>query len=60
MQKAIFTSYNSKEEAESARVLEASKTSYTERFYILMKLIKVSQMISNAKIISSPQINNNK
>ena len=57
MQKANVTSYNSKEELELARALEASKTSYTERFYTLMKLIKVSQMINNAKIISSPSFN---
>ncbi len=58
MRKAKFTTYNSKEELENARSLEASQTSYTERFYTLMKLIKVSRMISNAKIIHSPQIPN--
>jgi len=60
MQKVSFTSYNSKEEQEAARVLEAAQTTYTERFYTLMKLIKISKMISGAKIILSPQINNNK
>ena len=60
MQKAIVTSYNSKEELETARILEASRSSYTERFYTLMKLIKVSKMISSAKIVKSPQINNYK
>ncbi len=61
MQKAIVTQYNSKEELEKARLLEASKTSYSERFYTLMKLIKVSKTISNAKIIHSPKmIDNNK
>jgi hypothetical protein len=61
MQKAMVTQYNSREELEKARLLEASQTSYTERFYTLMKLIKISTMISNAKIIHSPQIiENNK
>lgn len=60
MQKAKITKYNSKEELENARSLEASQTSYTERFYTLMKLIKVSRMISNAKIIHSPHIPNAK
>jgi hypothetical protein len=59
MQKAIITKYNSKEELEKARALEASQTSYTERFYTLIKLITVSQMISNAKIIRSPIIKEN-
>jgi len=54
MQKAGITTYNSKEELENARALEASQSSYTERFYMLMKLIKVSGMISKAKIIKSP------
>jgi hypothetical protein len=56
MQKANFITYSSKEELEKARVLEAAQSSYTERFYILMKLIKVSAMISKAKIIHSPQL----
>ena len=54
MQKTGITIYNSKEELENARALEASQSSYTERFYTLMKLIKVSSMISKAKIIKSP------
>ena len=57
MQKTGLTQYNSKEELEAARILEAAKASYTERFYTLMKLIKISKMISSAKIIHSPQIN---
>jgi hypothetical protein len=56
MQKVNFTTYNSKEELEKARALEASKASYTERFYILMRLIKISTMINNAKIIQSPKL----
>ena len=56
MQKANFTIYNSKEELEKARAREASQASYTERFYTLMRLIKVSRMISNAKIIQSPNL----
>lgn len=58
MQKAGITTYSSKEELENARALEASRSSYTERFYMLMKLIKVSSMISKAKIIESPVIPN--
>jgi hypothetical protein len=58
MQKTGITIYNSNEELENARALEASQSSYTERFYMLMKLIKVSNMISKAKIIKSPTIAN--
>jgi hypothetical protein len=58
MQKAGFTTYSNKEELENARAFEASRSSYTERFYMLMKLIKVSNMISKAKIIKSPIIPN--
>ena len=58
MQKAGITTYNSKEELENARAFEASQLSYTERFYMLMKLIKVSNMINKAKIIKSPSIPN--
>lgn len=56
MQKTGLHTYNSKEEMEKARALEASKTSYTERFYTLMRLIKVSKMISKARIIHSPEL----
>jgi len=58
MQKAGTTTYGSKEELENARAFEASQTSYTERFYVLMKLIKVSSMVRKAKIIESPVIPN--
>lgn len=56
MQKTGLHTYNSKEEMEKAWALEASKTSYTERFYTLMRLIKVSKMISKARIIHSPEL----
>ena len=58
MQKAGITTYRSKEELENARAFEASQSSYTERFYTLMKLIKISTIISKAKIIKSPVIPN--
>ena len=58
MQKAGITTYKSKEELENARAFEASQSSYTERFYMLMKLIKLSNMISKAKIIQSPILPN--
>ena len=58
MQKAGITTYSSKEELENARAFEASQSSYTERFYTLMKLIKISTIISKAKIIKSPVIPN--
>lgn len=54
MQKANFKTYSNMLEMENDRALQASKTTYTERFYTLMRLIKVSAMIRNAKIISSP------
>ena len=58
MQKAGITIYSSKEKLENARAFEASQSSYTERFYTLMKLIKISTIISKAKIIKSPVIPN--
>ncbi len=58
MQKVGITTYCSKEELEKARVFEASQSSYTERFHMLMKLIKVSSMISKAKIIKAPVLPN--
>jgi hypothetical protein len=33
-----------------------TKNVYEERFYALTKLIRISKMISNAKIISSPKM----
>jgi hypothetical protein len=56
MQVPDLIQYNSAKEAEDARILQAAKSSYTERFYTLMRLIKVSVMIKNAKIISAPVI----
>ena len=58
MQKARITTYSSKEELEKARAFEASQSSYTERFYMLMKLIKVSGMIRRAKIVNAPILPN--
>jgi hypothetical protein len=57
MQKATFKTYSSREELEDARAYEASQSSYTDRFYTLMRLIKISTMIKNAKIIHQPNIN---
>lgn len=56
MKKAKVNVYESQEELKNARIKDAAQSTYTERFYTLMKLIKVSTMISNAKIISSPEI----
>lgn len=58
MQNAGITIYGSKGDLEKARALQAAQSSYTERFYMLMKLIKVSEMIRKAKIIQSPVIPN--
>ncbi len=46
--------YKSEEELEVARLKAAANKTFTERFYTLTKLIRISKMISNAKIISSP------
>ena len=54
MQPAENKTYNSPKEQEEERAKIAAGTSYTERFHILMRLIRVSAMINNAKIISSP------
>ena len=51
---ANFQIYSSEKELEHARLVAAATTTYTERFYTLMRLIKVSAMIKNATIISSP------
>jgi|GEM_PF-1037330 len=56
MQTADFKIYNNAEEADRARALQASQMTYTERFHTLMRLIKVSAMIKNAKILSSPTL----
>lgn len=60
MQQGSFKIYESKEALEKARALEASQLSYTERFHLLMRLIKTSIMISNAKIVASPKIGTSK
>jgi len=59
MQTAELTIYNNLHEAEKARLQSAAQSTYTERFYTLMKLIKVSKMIRKAKIISAPEIPSN-
>ena len=53
---ANFQTYKNNQELEEARAIEAAASTYTERFYTLMRLIKVSAMIKNAKIISSPSL----
>lgn len=37
-------------ELEIQRAIQASKKTYTERFHILMSLIKLSSMLKNAKV----------
>jgi hypothetical protein len=48
--------YSSEKELEAARLREAANATYTERFYKLMKLIKISNTVKQMKIVSSPQI----
>jgi hypothetical protein len=45
-----------KEALENARLIQALQLTYTQRFYALTKLIRISTMISNAKIIRSPKM----
>ena len=47
--------YESEQALKIASLLAAANTTYTERFYTLMKLIKISTTIKNLKIISSPK-----
>ncbi len=54
MENSPYKIYKSTEELETARIKEAANATYTERFYTLTKLIRISRMISDAKIISSP------
>ena len=54
MENSPYKIYKSAEELETARIKEAANATYTERFYTLTKLIRISKMISAAKIISSP------
>ena len=56
MQTEPYKIYKSAEELENARLKAAANTTYTERFYRLTKLIRISKMINKAKIISSPVI----
>ncbi len=56
MDKSPYKIYSSKEALENARLQTTANTTYTERFYTLMKLIKISKMINNATIISSPKM----
>ena len=54
MEKGTCKIYKSTQELEIARLKEAADTTYTERFYTLTKLIRISKMIGSTKIISSP------
>ena len=54
MEKGTCKIYKSTQELKTARLKEAANTTYTERFYTLTKLIRISKMIGSAKIISSP------
>ncbi len=56
MQPKPYEIYKSAEEFETARLKAAANTTYTQRFYTLTKLIRISKMIGKAKIISSPII----
>jgi hypothetical protein len=48
---------NQKKEAlEDINLIKAQQSTYTQRFYALTKLIRISTMISNAKIIRSPKM----
>jgi hypothetical protein len=57
MENSRLIVYSNGEEAEKAQLREAAEKSYTERFYTLMRLIKISSMVSNAKVTKSPKIN---
>lgn len=54
MENTPYKIYKSQEELETARLKSAANATYTERFYKLTKLIRISKMIREAKIISSP------
>ena len=56
MENVPYKMYESEQALENARLLAAANTSYTERFYTLMKLIKISNTIKKVKIISSPKM----
>ena len=59
MEYTPYKIYKSEEELETARLKAAANATYTERFYKLTKLIRISKMISEAKIISSPVMKEN-
>ena len=54
MEKSTYKIYKSTQELETSRLKEAANKTYTERFYTLTKLIRISKMIGSAKIIFSP------
>jgi hypothetical protein len=56
MENVPYNIYDSEEALENARIQAAANTTYTERFYTLMKLIKISNTVKNLKIISSPKM----
>lgn len=45
------------EKAELDLLRDGIRSSYTERFEMMMKLIKVGIMLKNAKIIHKPELN---
>jgi hypothetical protein len=51
MENSQFIVYSSPQEMELARLKEAAKKTYTERFHTLMRLIRISSMLSKAKIV---------
>jgi hypothetical protein len=51
MDNGQFIVYSSPQEMELARLKEAAGKTYTERFHTLMRLIKVSSMLSRARIV---------
>lgn len=57
MDNGRFNVYSSQEEMELARLKEAAKKTYTERFHTLMRLIKISAMLSKAKVIYPAKTN---
>ena len=44
------------EVVEKERLKKILQTTHTQRFYALTKLIRISKMISNAKIIRNPKM----
>lgn len=54
MENRPYKIYKSEEELDTERLKAAAKSTYTERFYTLTKLMRISKMICSAKIVSSP------